>query len=192
MARPPRRTVRKTPGNGIAGQPHVAADSIQAAGDAAAGGLDPDAILAEFESALRDEPGVGQEGLDFLMPYLRDAVEQASLQPFRAEIDPAAWMAAFDGIVGDALDEGERNALVRQLNEAVEPLGDQKTQVALEFARRVQTDGQAAALAWLEEHKKLAGKADAQAPLPMAGDRPPVGAQAITRSRSRRLRGPPA
>lgn len=191
MARPPRRTVRKVPGNGVAGQPHVAADGIPATGDAAADGLDPDAILAEFETALRDEPGVGQEGLDFLMPYLRDAVEQASLQPFRAEIDPVAWMAAFDGIVGDALDEDERNALVRQLNEAVEPLGEQKTQVALEFARRVQTDGQTAALAWLEEHKKLAGKADPQIPQPTAGDRPPVGAQAITRSRSRRLRGPP-
>src|SRR5690606_11034529 len=155
-----------------------AADNVPEGSGPAAAAIDPEAMLAEFESALRSEPGIGQDGLDFLMPFLRDAVEQASLQPFRAEIDPAAWKAAFDGIVGDALDDGEGSAMVRRLNEAVEPLGDEKTQVALEFARRVQTDGQAAAIAWLEEHKKLAGKADPQAPPPTADDRPPVGAQA--------------
>lgn len=192
MARPPRRTVRKLPGNSVAGQPLTAADDVQATAGVSRAAVDPEAVLADFETALRNEPGIGEEGLEFLMPFLRDAVEQASLQPLRADIDPGAWMSAFDGIVGESLPEDERNALVRRLNEAVEPLADQKTQVALEFARRIQSEGEAAAIAWLEEHKKLAGRTDPQAPPPAAGDRPPIGAQAITRSRSRRLRGPPA
>ena len=66
------------------------------------------------------------------------------------------------------------------------------TQVTLEFSRRLQADGEAAALAWLAEQRKAAEKSAAVAPLP--ADRhgvPLAGAQAITRSRSRRLRGPP-
>lgn len=192
MARPPRRTVRKAPGSDVVAGQVPAANGPDAAGDARAPEVDAGAILAEFESALRDEPGIGQEGLDFLMPFLRDAVEQASLQPARAEVEPAAWMSAFDALVGDALEEGERNALVRQLNEAVEPFSDDKTKVALEFAKRVQSEGQASALAWLEEQKKKAEKKAAQAPPPVERERVPVGAGAITRSRSRRLRGPPA
>ena len=135
---------------------------------------------------------MGQEGLDFLMPFLRDAVEQASLAPSRVDLDVNAWLATFDAIAGDALDETERNTLLRQLNEAIEPLNDAGTQVTLEFSRRLQADGEAAALAWLAEQRKAAEKSAAVAPLP--ADRhgvPLAGAQAITRSRSRRLRGPP-
>lgn len=152
---------------------------------------DPDAILAEFEAALRSQPGIGQEGLDFLMPHLREAVESASLQPPRIDLDGAAWMDTFEAIVGDALDEQERNTLVRQLNDAIEPFGDERTQLALEFAKRLHADGEANALAWLAERKKAVEAAEATPP-PSGKNSVPASAQAITRSRSRRLRGPPS
>lgn len=191
MARPPLRSARKPASDGIAIQ-RGAQDVGGTDGAASDDDIDRDAILAEFESALRAQPGVGQEGLDFLMPFLRDAVEQASLAPSRVDLDVNAWLATFDAIAGDALDETERNTLLRQLNEAIEPLNDAGTQVTLEFSRRLQADGEAAALAWLAEQRKAAEKSAAVAPLP--ADRhgvPLAGAQAITRSRSRRLRGPP-
>ena len=147
-------------------------------------------VRTEFESVLRDEPGVGQEGLDFLMPFLRDAVQQASLQPARAELHPAAWMAALDSLIGEDVDEAERNALARQLNAAIEPMTDPKTGLALEFANRIQTEGHQAALDWLQRQRAAGeGEDPAPAPAPVGGE--PANAQSIIRSRSRRLRGPP-
>lgn len=190
MARPPLRPARKAPGSGIAARPHVAAAEIPGNGQGESM-IEPAAILAEFESALREEPGVGQDGLDFLMPFLRDAVQQASLQPARAELDPAAWMAALDSVIGEDVDEGERNALARQLNDAIEPLGDRKTGIALEFANRIQSEGHEAALAWLQQQRASAGASDDAVPAPAPVGGVPASAQSITRSRSRRLRGPP-
>ena len=191
MARPPRRAVRK-PASDAALQRRAAEAEVAVSSADVDDGIDRDAILAEFESALREQPGIGPEGLDFLMPFMRDAVEQASLAPSRVELDAKSWMATFDAIVGDTLDEAERNAFVRQLNEAIEPLNEAGTKVALEFARRLQSDGEVAALDWLAEQRRAAEKEAAAAASP--GDRrsvPAPGPQTITRSRSRRLRGPP-
>ncbi len=193
MARPPLRATRRPATDGIA----IKRDPPQGVGAAATDvetddGVDREAILAELETALRGQPGIGQEGLDFLMPFLRDAVEQASLAPSRVELDADSWMATFDAIAGDALGETERNSLLRQINEAIEPLNDDAAKLALEFSRRLQGDGEPAALEWLAGQRKAAEKAAAAAPLPPdRRDVPVAGAQTITRSRSRRLRGPP-
>lgn len=191
MARPPLRPARKATGTGpdIAARSHAAAAESPGQGQAGSP-IEPDAILAEFESVLRDEPGVGQEGLDFLMPFLRDAVQQASLQPARAELHPAAWMAALDSLIGEDVDEAERNALARQLNAAIEPMTDPKAGLALEFANRIQTEGHQAALDWLQR-QRAAGEGEDPAPAPAPVGGAPANAQSIIRSRSRRLRGPP-
>ena len=87
------------------------------------------------------------------------------------------------------LSEDERNALVRQLDAAIDPLQQPDAQVAMEFARRVQRDGETKALEWLRE-QRAASAADAVDP---AKSKAPLlpGRESITRSRSRRLRGPP-
>lgn len=150
-------------------------------------GFDPEQILEQFSSALREQEELDEEGYEFLMGHLRDAVESASLQPELQQLDRMTWINTFDAIVGDDMDEGDRNALIRQLNEAIDPLDSSGVQIASEFAKRLQAEGEAAALNWLGEQRKHA--AVESDPIPDSEDAPLR--QSITRSRSRRLRGPP-
>lgn len=150
--------------------------------------IGPEQILSQFEAALRDQEDLDEEGFEFLMGHLRDAVESASLQPELQELDRNTWIRTFDAIVGEHLDESDRNAFIRQLNEAIDPLNSAGVQIATEFARRLQADGETAALNWLAEQRAIE-QARTQSPAPASDDA--AQRQSITRSRSRRLRGPP-
>ena len=145
-------------------------------------------LIQGFESALREQGGLDQDGFEFLMAHLREAMEATPLHPERQELDRSQWMAALDAIAGDSLEEDERNALVRQLNEAIDPLKSTNVRTASEFAERLQREGEAAALAWLGKQRKA--KAAAESP-PTEKKNAAPGRQSITSSRSRRLRGPP-
>lgn len=153
-----------------------------------AAGIGPEQILSQFEAALREQEDLDEEGFEFLMGHLRDAVESASLQPELQELDRNTWIRTFDALVGEHLDEGDRNAFIRQLNEAIDPLSSSGVQIATEFARRLQAEGEEAALDWLAEQRALE-QARSQPRDPASEDTPQR--QSITRSRSRRLRGPP-
>lgn len=147
-------------------------------------------MLAQFEAALREQDDLGEEGYEFLMGHLREAVENVSLEPEVVELDRTSWISTFDALVGEDMDEGDRNALIRQLNDAVDPLDSSGVQIATEFAKRLQSQGEASALMWLQEQRRLA-EAETNSPNPAPDQNGVPQAQSITRSRSRRLRGPP-
>jgi hypothetical protein len=191
-----RRTpLRKRPSDqaAIAAQPPAAAAPSGA--DEAEGAIEREVrakLLGMFEDALREESDMDRDGVEFLLGHFREAVEQASLAPTldQPKPDRAEWIRTLDALIGqNVLSEDERNALVRQLDAAIDPLQQPDAQVAMEFARRVQRDGETKALEWLRE-QRAASAADAVDP---AKSKAPLlpGRESITRSRSRRLRGPP-
>jgi hypothetical protein len=148
-------------------------------------------LLADFEGALREQPGMDPEGLEFMLGHLRDALDDVDAAQV-ATPDRGAWMQALDAFVGHgALSEEDRAALVRQLDAAIDPLQGADAQVATEFARRLQADGEQQALRWLKEQQAGARDEEDQAGIAAADTVVAPGPETITRSRSRRLRGPP-
>ena len=149
--------------------------------------------LAEFEAMLQAQPGMTEEGLELVLQGCRDALDNVSLQPELGVPQRNEWIASIDALIQQgALDQASGDALVRQIDAAVAPLESPDVQRALELAERIQRDGQAQAREWLEtQSDQEAGEALAQVRSNEAAvDSHPM-RESITRSRSRRLRGPP-
>lgn len=153
-------------------------------------------LLADFESALRGSSagstGEEQALTDQFAAALRDVAANGD---FSAVPDKAAWQSAVEDLQqSGSLTPNESRDLLQQLDIALAPLEKQETKVALEFSRRMQSDGQERALAWLREQQEGSGEeteetsgsqiAPNSRPAQLSGDE-------ITQSRSRRVRGPP-
>ncbi|WP_202845416.1 hypothetical protein [Luteimonas saliphila] len=149
-------------------------------------------VLDLLEASLRATAPTGDdEDLDFVIEHMRKAVAEANLQPAVTGIERTAWVDTLEALAGDGLlGQEERESLIRQFGEATSQVQNREVQVALELAQRIERDGEHAAMAWLASLR--------------AGDAPTLGAggaladqfvlpgkQSITKSRSRRLRGPP-
>lgn len=148
-------------------------------------------VLATFESALREQPGLEGEELESLIDTYRKAIEETSLEATFRPYDPDDLAQTLNGLVAvGAIDEDDRNGLARQFEAMLEPLQDREVQVAIEFAERCERDGEEQALAWLEAQRAAAleSKRATQAGLVGQTLEPK---QASVR-RSHRSRAPPA
>lgn len=152
-------------------------------------------LQQQFQAILQDDATLGAEQRDQMARFLEQSLENAaaSTGPASGEVfDRAAWMETVEllrqsgSVPGDEADD-----LVRRLNDALEPLERRESQLALEFSRRMATEGQEKAIEWLrgQTEKESAQKAQESAALPQ-DDHPPMRNE-VVRSRSRRLRGPP-
>lgn len=196
MARPPRRTVSRnkqpTPSVRLdqAGTASVEAseDQVQSSPEAPAPG---EQVVAEIEALLRDQPNMSEDGLEHLMRECREAVDRASLEPSLNLPERGEWVATVDALIqSGALEQDSGDALVRQFDEAMAPMQDPKVQRAFELAQRIERDGEAKAREWLANQEE-ADEAERQQASENDRDVLPQPAS-ITRSRSRRLRGPPS
>lgn len=192
--RPPRRRIPRNPSTQVA-VPREIVDQRDADDQAMQRseehpGPDREAVVDKFETSLRTRSELDEQERDFMVRQFRKAVADAPLQPDLAGPDRNAWIETLETLVQNGLlDEEERETLVRQFNEATSPLQSREVQVALEFAQRIERDGDAKAQEWLAaQQASQAGQAVAGMPSPGAT---PIIKQSITRSRSRRLRGPP-
>jgi len=163
-----------------------------------AGSLDPQKLakelLDEIDDLLRNETSLEQEDRQTFAEHFNNALREVVDAGDYATIDTQSTLQdSVDQLKQYAaeIDDGT-DGLVRQLNNALAPLERRETKIALEFSRRLDVDGQESALAWLREQQE----ADEQV---VAGDDQPVpdgnpfqaSRDEVTRSRSRRLRGPP-
>lgn len=147
--------------------------------------------IDEFESSLRGQDGMDEEGMQLLLDAFRAAVNEAPMDVSFTPLGPEEVARTLNGLVDEGvLQEDERNALARQFESALDPLEDEKVRIALEFAQRVERDGEAEARKWLEAQQEASSDGAGQQPLDSSAT--PHSGQAITKSRSRRLRGPPA
>lgn len=145
--------------------------------------------VQEFEASLRSQDGVDEEGVTFLLDAFRSAVQEVSLDSALSPPDPDELIRTLNRLAESGLiDEEDRNALSRQFEVALEPLEDKRVQVALEYAQRLERDGEEKALQWLNAQRS---EQEAQEQGTPSNESPRL-RQSITQSRSRRLRGPPS
>ena len=161
-------------------------------------GVDMEGVVAgflrDFEAMLQDDPSVDgvqrRELVDFVASSLSEAGDASP-----AAVDKGAWREAIEGLQrSGGLDSADAADLTRRLDSALEPLERRSTQVALEFSRRLQEDGQEQALEWLRKQNAIeaasaAAKEGGAQPVPR---NPGVSLDAdAVNSRARRVRGPP-
>lgn len=205
MARPPRRQPARNPSPSSAGvvplRPVARDDADQAAAPQDELDRIADSLVEELAATLEEGGVLGADD----RAALREQVELALRQQVEAvaagQAVPAAsaaasgrseWLDTIEGLrENDVLTEEDANALIRQLDTILSPSQNKDVDLALEFGRRFQRDGQEQALAWFKA--QLNGASTQSSPNEGAKpSEPPVAlASAIVNSKSRRLRGPP-
>lgn len=175
----------------------VGAASTQS--QAAAGVPEMDELMQQFDAALQElqnDPSLDRDTRETLRQQFAQAMsDMGSIEGAAVGIpDRAMWMDAVQALQASGeIGENEVNDLIRQINHALQPLQRRECQLAIEFSRRLQTEGQDKALAWFRRESRNAAdapKAEAASnPAPSAKSRPLR--TEVVNSRSRRLRGPP-
>lgn len=165
----------------------------QEAGATAAVNDDQQEILDLLERSLRaTAPSGDDEELDFVIQHMRKAVASADLRPETTGIDRSAWVDTLETLASEGLLVGqEREDLIRQFGEATDSLQTREARVALELAQRIERDGERAAMEWLATLRSNTAPTRDAGGGALDGGLVLPGKQSITRSRSRRLRGPP-
>ena len=177
----------------------VGAGTVEAQTDESAGGFDPEKAASElmslFDEALRGDLQVSQGERDAFSEHfaaaLRGVVNAGSFETNDTELTLQESLDQLKQLAADA-DDGD-GALVRQLTSAIAPLELRRTKIAIEFSRRLQTDGQESALAWYRAQQQEAEQSST-----LSAEQFDSGSNVVrslrdevTSSRSRRLRGPP-
>lgn len=150
-------------------------------------------FIENFEAGLLDEPGIDREDIAYIMQFFRQAIMDAPLGSGLTPARPEDFSEALNAMVaGGLLDETTRIDAERQIREALAPLDTEEVQLALEYARRLETDGEERALEWFMARRK---EIETQSVAKKANGSPTAAAaaagHATTRSRARRPRGPP-
>jgi len=167
---------------------------------AASGGApDMTELMQQFDAALQDlqnDPSLDRDTREQLRQQFAQALSDVGTgENVPAGIpDRAVWMDAVQALqASGAVKESEANDLIRQINHALEPLQRRESQLAIEFSRRLQTEGQDKALAWFRKESKDAADAPRAEPAsrPVPSDKSRPLRTEVVNSRSRRLRGPP-
>lgn len=149
-------------------------------------------LLEKFESSLRDNRDIDDEGRDYLMRHYRNAVEGASLAPaLTARPDRNQWVDTLEALhAGGLATDDDVAALIRQFDAAMEPLDSPQLRTLSEFSERLSCDGQEAAVAWLESKREALDESKRATAAAVSDARLQPGKPAPRRGRS--PRGPPA
>lgn len=152
-------------------------------------------VQQQFHAMLRGDASLSTEQREQMEHFLQQVLEDTagSSEPIPEEVfDPAVWRETVDTLRrSGGIAEGEADHLIRSINDALAPLQRRESQLAIEFSRRMATDGEEKAIEWLRKQTETeaAQKAKDTAPAPQ-GEYAPLRNEVIN-SRSRRLRGPP-
>lgn len=151
-------------------------------------------LLGQLEEIMRGDASLDQADRDQLLEHFSNAFgagdgSTAAGGDVESALNDSARQLKE---IGASQDDGSGD-LVRELNRALEPLERRETKVALEFGRRLQADGQSSALAWLKEQQQAdeVETASAKHAVPDGSHAVGVSRDTVTKSKSRRLRGPP-
>jgi len=147
-------------------------------------------LLAQFSECLRDEPDIDQEGRNYLQQQFADALKGAKSAQDPGDAGSADWRQLVEVLRStEGLDEDEANALIRQMDQMMQPLKRPAVSLAMEYSRRCRADGEESARDWYKRQTLQDPEKD---PPPVPGfTRRPLPKDSVTLSRSRRLRGPP-
>lgn len=154
--------------------------------------------LSEFCDSLQDKRGLDREDRDTLAREFQEALTNSPAVPDVLEsLDPETWYHTIDAFVEQGLIESNEAGRLRQkVDEALRPVASGKGKLVMEFTERLERDGEAAALDWLQSQNldRFDETVQPARDIPVATGarkrRVPQG-QDVTSSKSRRLRGPP-
>lgn len=153
-----------------------------------------DNLLTEIHEQLQGQQSLDSGEIDEVMEHFRAAITDASLEPSATTPrDMLSWIQVLEETVladQDSSEEDDRNALLRQIGDLKNSLQNHDLQIALEYVQRLHEFGEEEAVAWLasRQAEKETAQVSAQANEQGMAD---VAPHSITRSKSRRLRGPP-
>ena len=197
MQKPPQRkttAAKLAPSNwALQDRSALAVDGTDANQEQLGSDCDAQALIDDFEASLQDDADLDQQGREFLSQQFTSAVKDAAVN-VKAGSGPqrSDWLETIEALRGmGVVDEDESNTLIRQLDQALQPLQRRNVQVAIEFSRRCKEQDEQSALEWLRAATAESADAQQQAAPSPQGDHG-TGGDTITKSRSRRLRGPPA
>lgn len=157
-----------------------------------------DELMQRFETVLaglQNDPALDRDMRDRLKAQFSNTVRDIESSGGAAVVpDRAAWMDTVQALQATGeIGQDEVNQLIRQINQALEPLQRRESQLAIEFSRRLQTEGQEKALAWFREESEAAGDTgDTSVASKPSSQSSPLLRNEVVNSRSRRLRGPPS
>lgn len=170
-------------------------------GEGTAAEFDPAAMMAqlmgEFEAMLASNPAIDREAREQIQADFSRALEDASKTAAKATAsipDRASWSDTVHALQDNgAIGDEEANELIRTFDASLQPLERRESRVALEFARRLASEGEEQALAWFRSQavSASAGGASAIPGRSQLDDSVRVLRSEVTGSKSRRLRGPP-
>lgn len=192
--RPERPSVGQHAALQPAADPQLESGAVRKAADLDAG---IEALLGQFAAAIDEDASLDAETKEFLKHQFGAALEDTT--PAASALEQLGnrtlWVDAVQALQDSgALAEREANDLVRQLEGALAPLQRRESRLAIEFSRRMQTDGEEQALSWFREQLQHGDAAEADSAANggvRAPDPAPILRTDMTQSRSRRLRGPP-
>jgi len=112
-------------------------------------------LQQQFESFLSSEQGMDPAERQELARLFQQSMEDAARAPeTAAPFDRNAWRNTVESLqtVG-GLSEDDAARLIRSLNDALDAFESKESKIAVEFARRIESDGQDSAIDWLRAQK---------------------------------------
>ena len=206
MARPPRRPIARNPSPATAAVARLRPVEDAGAASVAEDGrseldLIADGLVEELAAALEDGGVLDANDRAALRSQveavLREQVDATASghasPPAPAASGRSEWIETIEGLrKNGVLTEDDANALVRQLDTILSPAQNKDVELAVEFGRRFQEEGQERALAWFKAQLSATpGEGTAAGGAAKPSDPPLALATAIVNSKSRRVRGPP-
>lgn len=180
----------------VDGQGDAAAKADTALADAVE--AQKEEALQQFFDLLGEDPSLDGETREQIRRELSAALDAVESPQNAFEIpDRGLWTDAAKALQSaGAVSDDEANALLRQLDDALSAFDRKESKFALEFSQRMARDGEDAALEWLRQNRQVllgegGGSAGNAGMSNGIGNPPPVMATDATRSRARRVRGPP-
>jgi hypothetical protein len=171
-------------------------ESSQPAAAEAGDGFDVDAavtqLAGEFEQILGEDSGLDARFREELQAQFVAALRDAGAKQNELQVpDRAEWRDTVQALQDSgAVESDDANELLRRFEGAMQTFERRDSRIALEFARRLQSEGEEQALAWYRAQNAGDAAFDADAPQAPGGDVHPIRSE-IVNSRARSPRGPP-
>lgn len=94
---------------------------------------------------------------------MNDTIDDRTLYPGNRQAERQQWIDALDELLANGVIDGDdQNALIRHYDEHRQSIESELANLAPEYERRVQSEGQAIADEWLAETARAIGQRDGE------------------------------
>ncbi len=117
-------------------------------------------LQQQFESFLGGEQGMDAAERQEMARLFQQSMVDASTTGPEQQFDRNAWRNTVESLQqSSGMSDDEAAQLIRSLNNALDAFESRESQLVLEFTRRIESEGEAAALAWYRNQKSGGGHA---------------------------------